>query len=150
MKCQYGDTLPDSHLVISLTLTTPVSCALELPFHLLQHGSQNGCFVPTRHQFSLSGLNFKVRRLTTRAAARYLPLSWERSLPPHLATHLLLRLNPKREAAAPILCPPKAPAAPRLRFCAFGGEEPPQERQRHYGFVCCSYKHQLELDLRYT
>ena len=23
-------------------------------------------------------------------------------------------------------------------------------RERHYGFACCSYKHQLEVDLRYT
>jgi hypothetical protein len=55
-------------------------------------------------------------------------VSWERSLSAkYLATQLLLRLNPKREAAVPIQRPPKAPAAPRMRFCAFGGENPPQQ-----------------------
>jgi hypothetical protein len=35
-------------------------------------------------------------------------VNWERSLlAKHLATQLLLRLNPKREAAAPIEYPPK-------------------------------------------
>jgi hypothetical protein len=66
-----------------------------------------------------------------------------------LANHLLLRLNPKREAATPIQCPPKAPAAPRLRFCAFGVKNR-HNKERHYGFACRSYKQQLELDLRYT
>jgi hypothetical protein len=63
---------------------------------------------------TLGGSMFAVRWGHSRRARR-------------LANQLLLPLNPKREAAAPIQCPPKAPAAPRLRFCAFGGEEPPQQ-----------------------
>ena len=51
-------------------------------------------------------------------------MSLERSFrAKNLATQLLSCLNPKQGAAAPIQCLPKAPAAPRLRFRAFGGEE---------------------------
>src|SRR4029077_7634830 len=28
-----------------------------------------------------------------------------------------------------------APAAPRLRSCGFGAEQPPEEREKQYGFV---------------
>ena len=76
-------------------------------------------------------------------------MRWGRSFSKSLAAQLLLRLNPKRRAAAPIHCPPKGSCGPRLRFCASGGEEPPPKRGKHYGFAGCSYKHHLELHLRY-
>ena len=46
--------------------------------------------------------------------------------------------------------PQNAPAAPRLRFYAFDGEEPPERWERHYGDVCPSWKQQHELSLRDT
>jgi len=68
----------------------------------------------------------------------------------HLAIQLLLRLNPKRRAAALASARPlNGSCGPRLRLCEFGSNKLPQQ-ERHYGFGRLSYKYQLQLDLRYT
>ncbi len=55
----------------------------------------------------------------------------------HLATQLLLRLNPKREAAAPIECPQNS-CGLALKVLLDGEE--PHSREKHYGFACPSHK----------
>jgi hypothetical protein len=79
------------------------------------------------------------------------PIRGERSFrTKHLATQLLLRLNPKRGAAALARARPlNGSCGPRLRLCEVGGNKLPKQ-ERHYGFGRFSYKCQLELDLRYT
>ena len=130
-KCQSSDTLPESHIVISLDVdrevsqvhaSTPVSSALELPFDLLQHGSR-GCFVQLALwpvvellQAWLPKLRGKKTGYKARLAiCRELGRSFRAK---HLATQLLSGLNPKRGAAIPVHQAP-APKT-RLRPLALG------------------------------
>jgi len=89
-----------------------------------------------------------TRLLCTRTSIRFLAVNRERSLlAKHLATQLLLRLNPKRGAAAAIECPQNSCG---LALKVLLDSEEPHSREKQYGFACPSHKSELDLDLRYT
>ena len=89
--------------------------------------------------------NYKARPAICREMGRSFPAM-------HLVTQLLSGLNPKRGAAIPV---DQAPAPKtRLRLLALGSVDSAVKTattgRENYGFAGSRYKHQLELDLRYT